>query len=69
MIGTNQKVLFENNEKNGIMQGFTSNYIKFQTNFNSAFAGNIISVKILEANTEFCSGQVSTKKSIDLVTS
>jgi threonylcarbamoyladenosine tRNA methylthiotransferase MtaB len=69
MIGTRQEVLFENSDKNGFMQGFTSNYIKFKTSFNSLLAGQICTVRLLETHPEFCTGNVSIKKSIDLVTS
>jgi len=67
MIGTSQKVLFENEDKIGFMQGFTSNYIKFHTNFNADLAGQICPVNLLEANSEFCTGSISIKNSIDLV--
>lgn len=69
MIGTRQEVLFENANKNGLMQGFTSNYIKFQTDFREYLAGRICHVNLLESTAEYCTGAVlSIKKSIDLVT-
>ena len=69
MIGTTQDVLFENANKNGLMHGFTSNYIKVQTNFNEAFTGQICSIALIDAETDICNGTIlSTKKSIDLVT-
>jgi len=69
MIGTRQEVLFENANKNGIMQGFTSNYIKFQTDFKDALASQICPVDLLESTAEYCTGAViSIKNSIDLVT-
>jgi threonylcarbamoyladenosine tRNA methylthiotransferase MtaB len=67
MIGTSQEVLFENANNNGFMKGFTSNYIKFHTNFNSELAGHICSVNLQEANPDFCTGSISIKNSIDLV--
>lgn len=70
MIGTQQEVLFENAEKNGIMKGFTSNYIKFQTKYTDDLAGQINPVVLSQVTNEFCTGEVlSHKKSIDLVTS
>ena len=69
MIGTNQQVLFESENKNGSTQGFTSNYIKIVTDYDEELAGKLSSVSILEANYEHCSGSISLKKSIDLVTS
>jgi len=68
MIGTNQAVLFENNNKNGLMQGFSSNYVKVQTDFLESLTGQICPIMLTEADTEICSGMlISTKKSIDLV--
>jgi threonylcarbamoyladenosine tRNA methylthiotransferase MtaB len=69
MIGTTQDVLFENANKNGLMNGFTSNYIKVQANFNEAFTGQICLIALIDAETDICNGTIlSTKKSIDLVT-
>jgi len=69
MIGTRQEVLLESENKNGLMQGFTSNYIKFVSNYNEELAGRLSAVTILESNAEHCTGSISLKKSIDLVTS
>jgi len=69
MTGTTQDVLFENANKNGLMHGFTSNYIKVQANFNEAFTGQICLIALIDAETDICNGTIlSTKKSIDLVT-
>jgi len=69
LIGTNQCVLFENLNRSGLIQGFTSNYIKFQTEFNENLAGNLVPVILKEANSEFTAGRVlSTNNSVDLIT-
>jgi len=69
MIGTNQTVLFENNNKNSLMHGFTSNYIKVQADYDESLTGSICNVFLAGADSEFCNGTIiSTKKSIDLVT-
>jgi threonylcarbamoyladenosine tRNA methylthiotransferase MtaB len=69
MIGTKQAVLFENNNKNGLIQGFTSNYIRVQTDFNEALTGRICPITLTGAEADICTGTIlSTKKSIDLVT-
>jgi len=69
MTGTTQDVLFENANKNGLMHGFTSNYIKVQANFNEAFTGQICLIALIDAETDICNGTIlSTKNSIDLVT-
>jgi len=50
------------------MQGFTSNYIKFQTDFNDYLAGRICPVNLQKSTPEHCTGDViSIKNSIDLV--
>lgn len=69
MIGTKQEVLFENVNKNSLMQGFTSNYIKVQTDYNETLTGQICPITLTEAEVDICTGTIlSTKKSIDLVT-
>ena len=69
MIGTNQTVLFENNNKNSLMHGFTSNYIKVHAGYDESLTGSICNVFLAGADSEFCNGTIiSTKKSIDLVT-
>ena len=69
MMGTNQDVLFENTNKSGSMQGFTSNYIRVQTDFNNELAGQIHPIIITQTNSEYCLGKIlSTKNSVDLVT-
>lgn len=69
MTGTKQEVLFENVNKDGLIKGYTSNYIKFQTEFNEELAGQIYPVFLTNSNSEFSTGRIlSKKKSIDLVT-
>lgn len=69
MIGTKQAVLFENNNKNGLIQGFTSNYIRVQTDFNESLTGQICPITLTGAEADICTGTIlSIKKSIDLVT-
>ena len=68
MIGTNQTVLFQNNNKNGFMHGFTSNYVKVQADYDESLTGSICNIFISGADSEICNGTIiSTKKSIDLV--
>jgi threonylcarbamoyladenosine tRNA methylthiotransferase MtaB len=69
MIGTNQDVLFENANKNGLIQGFTSNYIRVQTDFMESLTGQIYPITLTGTEPDICTGTIlSTKKSIDLVT-
>lgn len=41
-IGQNRKVLFEHAEKNGMMDGYTDNYIKVTTPFREEYANEIV---------------------------
>lgn len=69
MIGTTQKVLFEHNSKDGMIQGFTSNYIRVQTNFHDALKGKIVPVMLDNTAKEVCNCTLlSTKNSVDLIT-
>jgi threonylcarbamoyladenosine tRNA methylthiotransferase MtaB len=69
MIGTEQKVLFENADHNGSMQGFTSHYIRVQAKFDDTITGKISPVRVGEVDNDICKAVIlSTKKSIDLVT-
>ncbi len=45
-IGQTRKVLFETKNKNGMMEGYTDNYIKITTPFNQAWENNIVEWKI-----------------------
>jgi len=70
MVGTKQEVVFENANKNNLMNGFTSNYIKVQADYNESITGEFCTVLLTSAENEFCNGTIiSTKNSVDLVTS
>ena len=45
-IGETRKVLFETKNKNGMMEGYTDNYIKITAPYNQAWENNIIAWKI-----------------------
>lgn len=45
-IGQERKVLFETNNKNGMMEGYTDNYIKITTPYNRDWENNIVPWKI-----------------------
>ena len=48
--GTNAKVLFEDYNKDGIMYGFTENYIKVEIEYNPNLSNRIADVSLLEIN-------------------
>lgn len=45
-IGQTRKVLFETKNKNGMMEGYTDNYIKITTPYNAVWENNIVAWKI-----------------------
>ena len=45
-IGETRKVLFESEQSNGMIEGFTDNYIKIVAPFNKDFVNKIIQWKI-----------------------
>lgn len=45
-VGQTRKVLFEHAEKNGMMDGYTDNYIKVSTPFRAAYANEIVDWEI-----------------------
>ena len=47
-IGTERTVLFEHEEDNGVMYGFTENYVKVKTAYNEALANTFQKVKLTE---------------------
>jgi len=47
-LGTTQKVLFESENKNGYIHGFTPNYIKVKTYWNPALCNTIHDVKLTQ---------------------
>ncbi|MFK8038469.1 MAG: tRNA (N(6)-L-threonylcarbamoyladenosine(37)-C(2))-methylthiotransferase MtaB [Crocinitomicaceae bacterium] len=47
-LGKTKQVLFEGEENEGIMYGFTDNYVKVKTNFNSKLVNTIQTVKLNE---------------------
>jgi len=49
-IGSKRKVLFENYNKNGIMYGYTDNYIRIQTPFNKQLSNQIVEVKLKQTD-------------------
>ena len=70
MIGKELDVLFENENHNGVMKGFSSNYIRVSHSYNNHLVNNIYPVKITRINDGLCLGNVlDTKKAVDLIVS
>ena len=51
--GKVRKVLFESENDNGVMYGFTDNYVKVKTEFNPILINEVTKVKLLEYNQDF----------------
>lgn len=51
-LNSEHSVLFENEDSNGWMYGFTENYVKVQIPYNADFANKIVQVKLNELNRE-----------------
>ncbi|HEX7846685.1 MAG TPA: tRNA (N(6)-L-threonylcarbamoyladenosine(37)-C(2))-methylthiotransferase MtaB [Chitinophagaceae bacterium] len=45
-VGQTRKVLFEHNDKNGMMEGYTDNYIRITTPYREEWVNNIVEWKI-----------------------
>ena len=45
-VGNTREVLFETHNKNGMMEGYTDNYIKITTPFKKEWENNIVPWKI-----------------------
>lgn len=45
-VGQTRKVLFEHNDKNGMMEGYTDNYIRVGTSYREEWVNNIVEWKI-----------------------
>ncbi len=56
MIGKDFKVLFES-ENNGVIKGFTENYIRVEAKNNSEFINNFVDVKLKEVYQDICTVQ------------
>lgn len=67
MIGKKARVLFEHQNKDGMISGFSSNYVRVSTAFNSALINKLQTVKFIENKSSFVSAEVlHTEKAIDL---
>lgn len=57
-IGKIYEVLFESETKKNIYEGFTENYIKVRVRSEKNIQNEILKVKIIEANKDFCNGEI-----------
>lgn len=60
MIGKELQVLLEAENRDGIMKGFSSNYVRFQTRFNANLVNEFTRVKVTAADDSRCCGEIIT---------
>jgi len=58
MIGRELTVLFENENLDGFMNGFSSNYVRVKIPFDNAHLNNFVKVKITEVDENICTGEI-----------
>jgi threonylcarbamoyladenosine tRNA methylthiotransferase MtaB len=58
MIGKELTVLFEHENLDGFMKGFSSNYVRVKIPFNKEYVNNFIKVRISEVDENICTGEV-----------
>jgi len=67
-VGTNRKVLFEGENKNGYIHGFTDNYIKVAIPFNASLINTLEPIALMKLNEEgHCLGQLTEKRNLEIV--
>lgn len=58
MISTEAEVLFEEENHDGLMRGFSSNYIRVEQPYNSDYINKLVKVKLSETNGRIAKGQL-----------
>lgn len=57
LLGTTQRVLFESDNNNGIIKGFTSNYVRVACKFNSDFINTFQEIHLTEVKDDLVIGE------------
>lgn len=58
MIGSELTVLFEHENLDGFMNGFSSNYVRVKIPFSQKYVNKLVKVKIVEVDENICTGEV-----------
>ncbi len=67
MVGQNLEVLFEHSNHDGVMKGFSSNYIRVSHDYNERFVNELSTVTVENCSDGICSSNIlEIKNSIDL---
>jgi threonylcarbamoyladenosine tRNA methylthiotransferase MtaB len=59
MIGKELEVLFETDNHDGTMKGFSSNYVRFQIPFNVNLVNEFARIKVKSVENDLCYGQIA----------
>lgn len=62
MLGRTVEVLFEHEISEGMIKGYSSNYIKVSHNYNEDLINNFAQVELQNFDGNFCSGKIKSKK-------
>lgn len=62
MTGKQAEVLFESESDNGMMRGFTSNYLRFETEYNYSLVNKFVIAELSEVNENIFRGNISEIK-------
>lgn len=66
IVGRTTNVIFEENNINNMMKGYSSNYLRIIHEYNPLLLNSIIPIKIREVDGEFCKGDlIGEKKSVE----
>ncbi len=67
LIGKDLEVLFESQNQDGTIKGFTSNYVRVNTTYSDELVNEFVTVKLSGISNGICEGNLKeTKKAIDL---
>ena len=67
MVGKELTILFENEDHNGMMKGFSSNYVRIKHSFDHELINKFVKVKIKEVDENICTTEnISINESINI---
>jgi len=58
MLGQKLTAVFEHENHDGFMKGFTENYVRIKTKYNSELINKFVSVKIVEIDENICTAEI-----------
>ena len=62
MIGKNLEILFESTEEEGLIKGFSSNYVRVKNQFNDRLTNELCSIKIKGLDKDILYGDIKAIK-------